>query len=74
MAASVQQMAAPQAAAGDIHRHLAVCGCPAPFRDYACHASAEETEFFQRLQTHFQRLDAAGINYRKPTEIDVPKD
>jgi len=34
-------------------------------RDYA--------EFFQRLQTHFKRLDAAGINYREPTEVDKPK-
>jgi len=35
-------------------------------RDYA--------EFFQRLKTHFKRLDAAGINYREPTEIDQPKE
>ena len=34
-------------------------------RDYA--------EFFRRLQTHFKRLDAAGINYREPTEVDKPK-
>ena len=34
-------------------------------RDYA--------EFYQRMQTHFKRLDAAGINYRKPTKIDKPK-
>jgi hexosaminidase len=27
-------------------------------------------EFFQRMQTHFKRLDAAGINYRQPTDID----
>jgi hexosaminidase len=27
-------------------------------------------EFFHRLQTHFKRLDAAGINYREPTEVD----
>ncbi len=33
-------------------------------RDYA--------EFYRRLQFHLQRLDAAGINYRKPTEIDKP--
>ncbi|MBN1911098.1 MAG: beta-N-acetylhexosaminidase [Pirellulales bacterium] len=38
---------------------------PAEGRDYA--------EFFHRLQTHLKRLDAAGINYRKPTEIDRPK-
>jgi len=37
---------------------------PPAGRDYA--------EFFRRLKTHFQRLDAAGINYREPTEIDVP--
>jgi hexosaminidase len=30
-------------------------------------------EFFQRLQTHFQRLDAAGINYREPTDVDRAK-
>ncbi|HUT09397.1 MAG TPA: beta-N-acetylhexosaminidase [Thermoguttaceae bacterium] len=35
-------------------------------RDYA--------EFFQRLQTQFKRLDAAGINYREPTEVDKPKE
>ncbi|MBN1588016.1 MAG: beta-N-acetylhexosaminidase [Pirellulales bacterium] len=35
-------------------------------RDYA--------EFFRRLRTHFKRLDAAGINYREPTEIDKPKE
>ncbi len=33
-------------------------------RDYA--------EFFNRLQTHFKRLDAAGIKYRTPTKIDQP--
>ena len=33
-------------------------------RDYA--------EFFKRLQTHLRRLDAAGIKYRTPTEIDQP--
>jgi hypothetical protein len=33
-------------------------------RDYA--------EFFNRLQTHLKRLDAAGIKYRTPTEIDQP--
>jgi len=33
-------------------------------RDYA--------EFFDRLQTHLKRLDAAGIKYRAPTEIDQP--
>jgi len=31
-------------------------------RDYA--------GFFQRLQSHLERLDAAGIKYRKPTAID----
>lgn len=30
-------------------------------------------EFFRRLQTHLQRLDAAGINYREPTDVDEPK-
>ena len=33
-------------------------------RDYA--------EFFSRLRTHLKRLDAAGIKYRQPTEIDQP--
>ncbi len=33
-------------------------------RDYA--------DLFKRLQTHFKRLDAAGIKYRTPTEIDRP--
>ena len=28
--------------------------------------------FFLRLETHFKRLDAAGINYRRPTDIDKP--
>ena len=23
-------------------------------------------------ETHLKRLDAAGINYRKPTEVDLP--
>jgi hexosaminidase len=34
-------------------------------RDYA--------EFHARLLMHLKRLDAAGINYRQPTEIDKPK-
>ena len=34
-------------------------------RDYA--------GFFARLQVHLGRLDAAGINYRKPTTIDRPE-
>ena len=29
-------------------------------------------DFFGRLQTQLKRFDAAGINYRKPTEIDQP--
>jgi hexosaminidase len=29
-------------------------------------------EFFLRLGTHLKRLDAAGINYRRPTHIDKP--
>jgi len=33
-------------------------------RDYA--------EFFGRLKLHLKRLDAAGIKYRRPTEIDQP--
>ncbi|MBN2217519.1 MAG: beta-N-acetylhexosaminidase [Pirellulales bacterium] len=34
-------------------------------RDYA--------EFFERLRTHLLRLDAAGINYRAPTDADRPR-
>ena len=30
-------------------------------------------EFHARLLKHLKRLDAAGINYRKPTAIDRPK-
>jgi len=42
-----------------------VAWSPAKGRDYA--------GFFTRLKAHLKRLDAAGINYREPTDIDKPK-
>jgi len=36
-------------------------------------AGRSYAEFFRRLETHFKRLDAAGINYRQPTDVDKPK-
>ncbi len=36
-------------------------------------ADRSYAEFHGRLLTHLKRLDAAGINYRKPNEIDQPK-
>ena len=37
-------------------------------------STGDYAEFFERLQTHLKRLDAAGINYREPTGIDKPKE
>ena len=34
-------------------------------RDYA--------EFFARVKRHLARLDAAGIKYRTPTDVDRPR-